>query len=110
MRVAFLATTFVIFISRCLAQSKASVIAKECDYSKFKPLKIDHFLQAALIKQFRPEYPAVGKAVRAQGKVRIKILVDRNGTVQKACAIEGHSLLQPTFRYGFFSSQGAYFL
>ena len=105
MKLPFLVIIFAVFISPCLAQRNTSVITKECDFSKYRPLKVSHFLQMALVEQIQPKYPAVGKAVRAQGKVRIKILVDRNGKVQKACAVEGHPLLQSTSLYAAYKSR-----
>ena len=105
MKLTFLAVIFAVFISPCLAQRNTSVIAKECNFSKYKPLRVSHFLQMALIEQIQPKYPAAGKAVRAQGKVRVKILVDRNGKVPKACAVEGHPLLRSTSLYAAYRSR-----
>jgi hypothetical protein len=105
MKLTFLAVIFAVFINPCFAQRKTSVIDKECNFSKYKPLRVSHFLQMALIGQIQPKYPAAGKAVRAQGEVRVKILVDRNGKVQKACAVEGHPLLRSTSLYAAYRSR-----
>jgi hypothetical protein len=94
MKLIFLAIIFTVFTIHCLAQQNTPAIAEKCDFSEYKPLKVDHFLQMALIQQVQPQYPTDGKSVRAAGNVRIKILVDRSGKVQKACAVEGHPLLQ----------------
>jgi TonB family protein len=42
----------------------------------------------------KPEYPAAAKAVRASGKVSVRVLVDEDGNVTEAQAIRGHPLLR----------------
>ena len=75
----------------CQAQK---VTYKTCDFTEYKPFMMSHFLKAALIEQAKPLYPAAGRNIRVQGKVRVKIIVDRNGRVRAACAFEGHPLLR----------------
>lgn len=74
----------------------SSASSQACDYSKYRASSLSHFLQLALIKQAVPTYPAAGKAVRAQGIVKVKILVDKSGIVRYACANSGHPLLRPS--------------
>ncbi len=84
-----------LFIISCAAVgSFAQSEALTCDFSKYKPFSMDHFLQLGLIKQAVPVYPAAAWAVGAGGIVRVKILVDRRGMVREACVIEGHPLLR----------------
>jgi TonB family protein len=66
-----------------------------CDFSRYKPLVVDHPRVNAneALKKVQPKYPAIGKSRRAQGKVRVKTLVDRKGNVVGTCATEGHPLL-----------------
>ena len=66
---------------------------------------MSHFLKLALIEQAKPVYPAAGKEVRAQGKVRVKILVDRRGRINSACAVEGHPLLRQSAIYATIKSR-----
>jgi TonB family protein len=77
----------------CICQGQ-TVASSTCDFSRYKPFTMSHFLNAALIEQAKPLYPAMGKNVRVQGDVRVKILVDRSGRVRSACAVDGHPLLQ----------------
>jgi TonB family protein len=65
-----------------------------CDFSKYKPLVISHALLNAVVKKVEPDYPAMGKNVRAHGEVPVKIIVNRKGDVVAACATEGHPLLR----------------
>jgi protein TonB len=41
-----------------------------------------------------PAYPAIAKAARVQGVVKVQILIDEDGQVISASAIEGHPLLR----------------
>ena len=75
----------------CQAQTDASAT---CDFSKYKPFAMSHFLLTGFVEQAQPVYPRAARAVRAQGKVRVRILVDRRGTVKEACVVEGHPLLR----------------
>jgi protein TonB len=42
----------------------------------------------------QPPYPAAAKAVRAMGSVTVQILIDENGRVVSASAVNGHPLLR----------------
>ena len=46
------------------------------------------------IRLITPPYPAEAKAIRAQGKVEVKIAIDENGKVVRACAVSGAKELQ----------------
>ena len=88
----FAALLFVLCASfLCQAQTVSS---ETCDFSEYKPFAMSHFLKLALLEQVKPVYPAAGRNVRVQGKVRVKILVDRSGRVRAACVVEGHPLLR----------------
>jgi TonB family protein len=65
-----------------------------CDFSTYKPVVISHALLNAAMQKVEPNYPAIGKNVRAQGEVQVKLIVNRRGTVVAACATEGHPLLR----------------
>jgi len=75
----------------CSAQT---VALETCDFSKYKPTGLSHFILNSIVEEGKPAYPPAARAVRAEGKVRVKILVDRRGTVKETCVIEGHPLLR----------------
>lgn len=64
-----------------------------CDFSSLSPARMSHFIRAAVLKKI-PEYPTEAIERRVQGQVIVKILVNRNGDVEKACVIKGPLLLQ----------------
>jgi len=70
-------------------KSPAEQRKEACDFSAFKPFQVSHFVRSNLKKRFIPEYPQTAVQRNAQGIVSIKILVDRDGSVVKACALEG---------------------
>ena len=53
-------------------------------------------LENLLVKRVEPIHPAAAKAVRARGKVLLLVIIDENGNVLKAKAIDGHPLLRST--------------
>ena len=42
----------------------------------------------------KPAYPAIAKAAHASGTVRVQVVIDEEGNVSQARAIDGHPLLQ----------------
>jgi protein TonB len=51
-------------------------------------------LDGKAISKPEPVYPTIAKAARAQGSVKVQVLVDENGDVISAQALSGHPLLQ----------------
>jgi protein TonB len=43
----------------------------------------------------QPAYPAMAKQIRVQGKVSVQVLIDEQGRVISATAIDGHPMLAP---------------
>lgn len=89
-KVAQLSTLILIFTVYVKTQN----VEDKCDFSGFKILTISHFLLNSVIKEVKPKYPPAAKFVNAQGKVEVKILVDKKGNVKDACVVSGHPLLR----------------
>ena len=88
----FVALLFVLLGNiLCQAQTADS---ETCVFSEYKTFWRSHFIPGSLIEEAKPVYPPAARAVRAQGKVRVKILVDRRGRVRETCVLEGHPLLR----------------
>ena len=73
--------TFLIF---CLGQAQAQVRISSDEAEKL------------LIEKPEPVYPAIAKAMRAEGLVKVEATVSEQGLVTSAKAISGHPLLQPS--------------
>jgi TonB family protein len=76
------------------SSSSRSSDKDSCDFSKYKRLKELHTLYEAVVKRVDPKYPPAARSVRANGKVIVRILVNKKGDVVEACVIEGHPLLR----------------
>lgn len=73
----------------CVAQSRETL----CDFSKYNYSWADHFLPNGFRKVVKPKYPAVARAVKANGSVQVDVIFDAKGNVREACAVSGHPLL-----------------
>lgn len=65
-----------------------------CDFSSYKPLLIGHPQADYIVKKVEPVYPPSAKAVRAEGEVKVYVIVNRNGDAVEACVFKGHPLLR----------------
>ncbi len=70
-------------------ESKADQEKNGCDFSAFKPFQVSHFVRSNLKVSFVPEYPQSAIQRNAHGIVSVKILVDREGSVVRACSLDG---------------------
>jgi TonB family protein len=66
--------------------------ASPCDFSAFKPVGISDWLPKGVIKQVVPVYPSEAKRRGVHGRVSVRVLINSQGAVERACGI-GHSLL-----------------
>jgi TonB family protein len=55
---------------------------------------VSHFVQTSLKKKVKPLYPSEAVRRGLQGKISVKILVNRDGDVVKACAFNGDEILR----------------
>jgi periplasmic protein TonB len=60
-----------------------------------KVLKVSKILNSQAISLPKPIYPQMAKQIRVQGVVTVQVLIDENGRVVSAKAINGHPLLVP---------------
>ena len=66
----------------------------KCDFSKYRPMRMSHFNRLAIVKA-KPQYPPAAKAKGITGKVRVKILVNKDGLVERACTIHVSDAPEP---------------
>jgi TonB family protein len=86
-------------VDRLLLKEKGVVIGTCALSADCKSLTDDHTLTGGplndkAINLPQPVYPAIAKAARASGPVRVKVLVDEEGKVIAAQVVSGHPLLQ----------------
>ncbi len=66
----------------------------ECDFASSHPVWESHFVSRTVTKKVEPIYPSEAAHRGVQGWVNVKILVNRDGNVEKACAINGDQTLK----------------
>lgn len=58
-----------------------------CDFSAYQPTRISDWLPAGVVETARPTYPAEARLKGIAGTVRVFVLINRQGHVQKVCSI-----------------------
>jgi TonB family protein len=76
------------------ALPRDTTLKDECEFSSYKPSIVSHFVQTALKTRVTPKYPIEAVQRGIQGRIGVKILVDRDGNVSKACALNGDEVLR----------------
>jgi hypothetical protein len=72
-------------------QANSEPEKRKCDFSSFKALKMHSLPPTKLVK---PVYPPEAKDQKVSGTVLVKVILDRQGMVLRACAIEGDERLR----------------
>lgn len=68
--------------------------ADNCDFSEYEPKTVSHFVAYSLVSKTKPIYPNNAIDKKVEGNVSVKILVNKDGNVIKACALNGEDLLK----------------
>ncbi len=76
-------------VANSQARPEVAVPPDKCDFSSFNPAHVSHFVKSSLKERFLPKYPADAVQRKVQGIVSVKIIVNRDGDVIKACAMNG---------------------
>ena len=59
-----------------------------------KPLPVGGAVQAAkLVRQIKPNYPALARQARVSGSVRLEAIISKGGAIQNLRLVSGHPLL-----------------
>jgi TonB family protein len=66
----------------------------ECDFTAYHPIRESHFISRTVRRKVKPIYPPEVANRGVQGWVNVKILVNRDGNVEKACAVDGDQTLK----------------
>jgi hypothetical protein len=87
-----LSALLILLIGLCLPSlCRAQSSGEGCDFSSYKPLVVSRSLADAATQKVAPTWPPMGHGT---APVKVKILVDREGNVTRACAVGGHPLLR----------------
>ena len=70
-----------------LAKAQVTVTGPEgdCGFSKLQPIQITHYVERGVVTRVTPQYPPAAKADGITGAVRVRVLIDSRGLVQRTC-------------------------
>src|SRR6266536_6137189 len=57
----------------------------DCGFSKLRPRLITHFVERGAVTKVKPQYPPAAKAKGLSGAVRIRVMINRDGLVERTC-------------------------
>lgn len=57
----------------------------DCGFSKLQPLRIAHYVERGAVTKSTPQYPPAAKANGVVGTVRVRVLINSQGFVERTC-------------------------
>ena len=76
---------FLLGCQLALAQVTESGPKADCGFSAFHPIRVSDFLPRAVLHREEPQYPRATKASGITGTVRVRVLININGFVERTC-------------------------
>jgi hypothetical protein len=70
-----------------LGMAQVTVTGPEgnCGFSKLQPRMIAHYVERGAVTKVAPQYPPAAKADGVTGAVRVRVLVNARGLVERTC-------------------------
>jgi hypothetical protein len=70
-----------------LATAQITVTGPEgdCGFSKLQPRQIAHYIERGAVTKMTPQYPPAAKANGITGIVRVRVLINKRGLVERTC-------------------------
>jgi TonB family protein len=79
------AALFVLAGSLAMAQVTVAGPEGDCGFSKLQPTQIAHYVERGAVTKVTPQYPPAAKADGIAGTVRVRVLINSRGLVQRTC-------------------------
>jgi outer membrane biosynthesis protein TonB len=70
----------------------------DCGSAERRPRRITHFAQKAVLTKVSPEYPEELRGAGTDAEVMVRILVSRQGLVERTCPAQAPGKAQPDVR------------
>ena len=67
------------------AQVTVSGSEGDCGFSSIRPSRISHYVERAAVRKVTPQYPPAAKVNGVTGIVRVRVLINRRGLVERTC-------------------------
>ena len=68
-----------------VAHETVSGAEGDCGFSEFHPLRSSHFIDGGALTKVKPQYPLAAKTDGVVGKVRVRVMVNSKGLVERTC-------------------------
>ncbi len=68
-----------------MAQVTESGPEGDCGFSAFHPVRMSDFLPSGIVSRETPQYPRATKAAGITGTVRVRVLINMEGLVERTC-------------------------
>jgi len=81
-KLAMIALTTVL---RMGAQVLVSGPEGDCGFSRFAPRRMTHFVDKGAVEKVMPQYPPAAKANGLGGAVWVRLLINKQGLVERTC-------------------------
>ena len=79
-------TAFLILATRfAVAQVTMPGPEGDCGFSKLRPIEIVHYVERCAATKVTPQYPEATKANGITGTVRVRVLINKRGLVERTC-------------------------
>lgn len=82
-----LATVILISALRLSAQQLVQGPEGDCGFSEFHPRHMSHFVDKGALTKATPQYPLAAKAKSLGGTVQVRVLINKNGLVERTCPV-----------------------
>jgi hypothetical protein len=79
------AVLFVLAAGIAAAQVTVTGREGDCGFSKVRARRIAHFVERGAVAKAAPLYPLAAKDAGVTGIVRVRVLINRKGLVQRTC-------------------------
>jgi hypothetical protein len=99
----------LLMLSSSFAMAQVTVAGPEgdCGFSEFQPIRIAHYVERSVEDKVTPQYPPAAKVAGLAGAVRVRVLINSMGLVERTCPEFEVGLPRPDRSLGVAAEAGA---
>jgi TonB family protein len=68
-----------------IAQQTVTGPEGDCGFSKLHPQQLAHYVERSAVTRVTPQYPPAAKSNGVNGIVRVRVLINKQGLVERTC-------------------------
>jgi TonB family protein len=72
-------------MSIAMAQVVVTGPEGDCGFARLQPVRISHYVERGALAKVTPQYPPAAKAGGIVGNVRVRVLINKQGLVERTC-------------------------